>query len=160
MLGKKGTASELWAPDTILFWIVFGIVLGFVAIIFVLIVSKAGSEQAKINENLESLNLMQKFTKSTECFVYEKNEVVFQNTIDSGKFSQQTLDKCYLGNDKELPAFRLTLNSRTANILDIVKTANWNDNLQAEQKKQPKEILVYSQNKFHDGELIMEVQNA
>ena len=46
---KKGTAaSEMWAPDTILFWIIFGIVLGFVAVVFVLIISKSSAEKAKI----------------------------------------------------------------------------------------------------------------
>src|SRR3989338_9030464 len=102
---KKGTAaSEMWAPDTILFWLFYGIVLGFAAVFFVLIVSKSGSDQAAINEKL-------------------------------------------------YPAFKITLNSQTTNFYSTIKKKNWNDNREFEEKKAPKNMLLYSQNELHNGEI-------
>jgi len=93
--GKKGTASEMWAPDTILFWIIYGVVVGFVAVFFVILVSKMGFEQAKINENLESLNLMQRFFTSPSCFVYSKEGLILSKAIDVDKFSEEVINSCY-----------------------------------------------------------------
>ena len=109
-LGKKGTAaSEMWAPDTIIFWLIFGVVLGFAAIFFVLIISKIGSEQAKINENIESLFLMERLLKSPDCFAYFKDGVLIKS-IDADKFTDEQLDSCYTINENTIPAFKLILN--------------------------------------------------
>ena len=157
---KKGTAaSEMWAPDTILFWLFYGIVLGFAAVFFVLIVSKSGSDQVIINGNLESLNLMQRFFISPSCFIYNKDGIVLNRVIDTDKFNEARLNSCYNINEKLYPAFKITLNSQIANFYSTIKTKNWNDNREFEEKKAPKNILLYSQNKLHNGEIIIETQN-
>lgn len=159
--GKKGTAaSEMWAPDTIIFWIIFGIVLGFVAIIFVLIISKSGAEKAKIYENLESFNLMQRFLKSPNCFVFEKDEIFSVGIIDYDKFNEQRLSSCYKTDQSTFPAFRLILSSDTGDIFKTIKTSNWNDNRNFEEKTTPKSVMIYSQDKFLKGKIEIEVQNV
>ena len=159
-LGKKGTAApEMREPDTIIFWIIFGIVLGFVAIFFVIIVSKAGSEQAQINGNIESLFLMQRFFKSPNCFAYLKENVLLSGAIDADKFFDERLNDCYKVDEKEIPAFRLTLSSDSAAIFKVIKTSNWNDNRPFEEKQAPKNVLVYSQGKPYNGDMTIEIQN-
>ena len=157
---KKGTAaSEMWAPDTILFWIIFGIVLGFVAIFFVVTISKIGFEQAKINENLESLFLMQRFLKSQDCFAYSKEGTLSRAVIDADKFTEEMLSSCYIIAENTLPAFRLTLSLESAGISKAIKTKNWNDNRPFEEKKTPKNVVVHSGNKLQNGEILVEIQN-
>lgn len=159
-LGKRGTAaSEMFAPDTLLFYIFFGVVLSLSAVLFVLIVSKTGAEQAKINENLESLNLMQRFLKSPECFGYNKDGVAMNNVIDADKFDNERISDCYHVTENNAPAFKITLNSDTAKIFKSIKTKNWNDNREFEEKIKPRGVLVYSENKLHNGELTIEIQN-
>ncbi len=158
--GKKGTAaSEMWAPDTIIFWVIFGVVLGFVAIIFVLIISKSGAEKAKIYENLESFNLVQRFLKSPNCFVSENNGGFSIGIIDYDKFNEQRLSSCYKTNQGTFPAFRLILSSDTGDISKTIKTSNWNDNRNFEEKLTPKNIAIYHQNKMHKGKIEIEIQN-
>lgn len=157
--GKKGTASEMWAPDTIIFWIIYGVVVGFVAVFFVILISKMGSEQAKINENLESLNLMQRFFTSPNCFVYSKGGLVLGRVIDVDKFREETINNCYLIDENIISAFKITLRSGAANFYKTIKTRNWNDNRESEEERAPRNIIIYSQNKFYNGEITIEIQN-
>ena len=157
---KKGTAaSEMWAPDTILFWIIFGIVLGFVAVVFVLIISKSSAEKAKIYENLESLYLMQRFFKSPDCFIYDKEGNIRSSVIDFDKFNDERLNSCYKISGSILPAFRITLSSDVLRVSKSIKTSNWNDNRDYEEKITPKNIAIYYQNKMHKGKIEIEIQN-
>lgn len=159
---KRGMASEMFAPDTIIFWLIFGVILGFVAMFFVLIVSKAGSEQARINENLESLNLVQRFFKSPECFIYSKEGISMTRVIDAGKFTEENLNRCYKINENLFPAFRITLSSDSAKISKSIKTNNWNDNRESEERywKTQRDIFVYSQDRLYKGSILIDIQNV
>ena len=159
-IGKKGiAASEMWAPDTIIFWLIFGIVLGITAIFFILIVAKIGTNQAQISDNIESLFLMQRFFKSSSCFAYLKENVLLNGAIDADKFSEERLNDCYKVNEKTMPAFRLTLSLDSATIFKTIKTSNWNDNRPSEEKEAPKNVIVYFQEKPYNGDITIEIQN-
>ena len=159
---KKGTAaSEMWAPDTILFWIIFGVVLSIVGVFVVLAVFNTGSEQARIHDNLESLNLMQRFVKSPECFIYKKDGIVLNRVIDIEKYTEGNLGSCYNINEKVAPAFRLTLTSSEIVISEpTIKTTNWNDNRGFEEKLAPRGFTIFSDNKKYNGQLVIEIQNV
>ena len=159
-VNKKGTASEMFAPDTIIFWLIFGVVLGFVAIFFVIIISKTGSEQARISENLEMLNLISRFLESPNCFIYDKDGVLLNNVIDVDKFNDDRLSSCYKTIDNTFPAFRIILNSETAKISKTIKTKNWNDNRGTEMPLKPKNAALYSEGKIYNGEMTFEIQNV
>lgn len=161
IFNKRGTAaSEMWAPDTILFWILFGIALGFSIIFFNITLAKDAAAQSKINENLESLNLMQRFFESPYCFIYNKEGLLLNNVIDIDKFTEERLNSCYKIADNTLPAFSITLNSETAKISKVIKTKNWNDNREFEDRMPPKEVQIHSGDKIQNGEMIIEIQNA
>ena len=155
--GKRGTASEMWAPGKIIFWIIFDIMLGLTAVFFIIIVSKFGSGQATIQKNVESLNLMQRFFKSPGCFVYDKENLM--RVIDADKFNEQQLNNCYIINNNGMPAFKLNLKSEKAGVDKTAKTSNWNDNIGYEEKKTPQNMFVYSNGKLYNGEIIIEMQN-
>ena len=157
---KRGTAaSEMWSTDTILWWLLYGVVLGFTAVYFVLIVSKGGSEQAVINGNIESLNLVQRFFTSPTCFSYNRDGVISSRVIDADKFNEARLNSCYNTNENLIPAFKITLSSPAANFYSTIKTRNWNGNREFEQRNSPENVVLYSQNKFHNGEMTIEIQN-
>lgn len=155
--GKKGM-SEFFPPDTVLFWIMFGIVLGFVSVALVLIVSKSGAEKAKIYENLESLNLMQRFLKSPDCFIYNREGTVLYNTIDYEKFNEQRMNSCYSTTKNSFPAFRITLSSDEGGLFSSINTDNWNDNRNFEEKLK-RNVMVFMQNKLQKGRMEIEIQN-
>ena len=158
--GKKGVAaSEMWAPDTILFWILYGIVVAFIGVYFLIIVSKISPEQVKIRGNAEAFNLMQRFLKPASCFAYDGSGITSIRTIDYGKFSEDTLNNCYSIGGGKFTAFRLTLDSLSAGLTKTIKTKNWNDNRGAEARESPKDILVYGNNKLSNGEITIEMQN-
>lgn len=156
---KAVAASEMFAPDTIIFWIIFGVVLGFVAIIFVLLVSKSGAEKAKIYENLETLNLMQRFLKSPDCFIYSENGRAFTSQIGFDKFTDGRLNSCYSTSSKEMPAFRIILSSDIEDLNKAIKTTNWNENRNYEEKVS-REVQIVWQNKVQNGNIEVQVQNV
>lgn len=147
----------MFAPDTIMFWIIYGVVLGFVAIYFVIGISKLGYNQAQIHGNLESFFLKQRFFKSTNCFMTER-ESTGNNVIDFDKFNEERLGNCYRS-DASMPAFNLVLQSSNASIDKIIKTTNWNPNRVLEQRESPRNILVLYQGKIYNGVMIIEIQN-
>ncbi|MEK6984467.1 MAG: hypothetical protein AABX33_07880 [Nanoarchaeota archaeon] len=157
--GKKGSESEMWTSDTVLMWIVFGVVLGFTAVVFVLIISHSGAEKAKIYENLESLTLIQRFFTSPNCFIYESEGIMLPRAIDFEKFTEQRLNSCYNINQNNFPAFRLTLFLDTLIMSKTIKTSNWNDNRNFEEKTVPRNIAVFYQSKWQNGRVEIEIQN-
>ena len=156
--GKKGTESQMWPVDTEMWWLILCIALGVVAIFFVFIISKAGAEQAKINENLEALNLMKRFFESPNCFAYDRGGIA-SGVIDAEKFNEERLSSCYKINENLFPAFRITLISESAKISKSIKTKNWNENREAEEKKSPRDVLIYSGGKINNGAMLIEIQN-
>jgi hypothetical protein len=148
-------ATELWAADTFLWWIVFIIAVGFAAIGFSIFTYQIGSQQAQIRENLESYYAMQRFIKSPECFAYNPEGIIVPNAIDSAKFTESILQKCYDSESAKMPAFRLTLTGMPTPIM----TKNWNDKRQSELELKPTSVSTYSKGKISDGELKIEIQN-
>ena len=156
---SKKAESQMWAPDTVLFWIFYGIVLGFVAVFFVIIVAKTGSEQATIHGNLESIYLSQRFLKSPGCFSYKYDGILMGNTIDAKKFTSEQINSCYDLKNLEMTAFRITLSSSSTKYFESLMTKNWNPNRGYVQKLAPYNVLIYSDGKFYNGELTIEMQN-
>ncbi len=156
--GKKGSESQLWPIHTEPWWLLFCFVLTVAAIGFVFTVSKAGAEQSKIKENLESFILMQRFFESPACFVYEKGAIMNARSIDAEKFTEENLNSCYEPNENAAPAFRITLISDTAKISKVISTRNWNQNRQSEESKS-KDVPVYSGGKTSNGAMMIEIQN-
>lgn len=159
-MGKKGSESEMWTSDTIIFWMIFGFVMTFVAIIFVFIISKSGAEKASIYENLEVFNNLQRFLKSPECFVRDKDKIIAVGLIDYEKFNDERLNNCYMPNQNDFPAFKLTLISDDGMIYNSIKTRNWNSNRNFEEKMLPKDIIIFYQDKLHKGRMEIEAQNV
>lgn len=155
--GKR--ASEMWTADTILFFIIFGIVLGFTSVLFVFVISKTGAERAKIYENLETLNIMQRFLKSPDCFVYSKDGTILYGVIDFEKFNKQQLNACYDTKNYNFPAFKLKLTSNSGELSSSINTLNWNENREFEEKRSPRGLMIYFQGKLQKGRMEIEIQN-
>ncbi len=153
---KNKKASEFFAPDTFVFWIIYGIVLALVAVFFVIKVNKIGSSQSQIYEKIETYFLIQRFYSSRECFIQDQSH----SLIDLDKFTQDTLHNCYKVSDGSMPAFKIRLVSTDTNFDKTIKTSNWNINFGAEERKSPRDRLVTSQNKIYNGVVTIEIQNA
>ena len=156
---SKKSESQMWAPDTAIFWIIYGIILGFVAVFFVIIVAKTGSEQVTIYGNLESMYLSQRFLKSPDCFFYNNDGILMANVIDAKKFNSEHVNSCYDPKDSGMAAFRITLNSPSIASFDPLMTKNWNSNLGYELRLSPYNVLVYADGKLYNGEITIEMQN-
>ncbi|MBI2541386.1 hypothetical protein HYV80_01630 [Candidatus Woesearchaeota archaeon] len=152
-------ASELWVANKILFWIIFGIVLGFSSITFVYMISKTGAERATVYENLESLSLLQRFLKSPDCFTYGNEENALYLALDYEKFNDEQLNKCYSFKQGSPPAYRITLTSESGDIVKSIKTANWNINRDFEEKRAPANVMIRRQDELQKGRMEIETQN-
>lgn len=156
---SRKAESQMWAPDTVLFWIFYGIILGFAAVFFVIIVAKTGSEQATIYGNLESMYLSQRFLKSPDCFIYNNDDILMANVLDSNKFNSEHINNCYDPKSSGMVAFRITLNSPSIASFEPLMTKNWNPNTGYELRLSPYNVLVYANGKLHNGEITIEMQN-
>ena len=155
--GKKG--SQFWPADTFPFTIFFIFVSTISALFLVILFSNDASSQSIVNGNLESFNLAARFLSSQKCFSYEHNGIQSGYVIDSSKFAIDRFNDCYKVPEGKFPAFRIRLVSATGGIDSTIKTINWNDNRGHEQKNLPLDVIIYSNNMLHNGEMSIEIQN-
>lgn len=160
MWNKKGQSNEMWGPDTFLFWIVFGVAMGFAAAYFIVLVDSQQSKRSVIPEGVETTTLVERFTNSPHCFALANQENNFVNpgVIDMTKFTQPRLNVCmeHIGNTD--PSFKLRLRSRTTSVDEVIQTTNWNPNRPVE-RRIPKTVQIAKDGKTFNGELTIEVQN-
>ena len=154
--GKKAQAGSQNWPVEFGFYIILIFVVGLVALIFAISLSNKGIAKTKIDEEVESINIIQRFLESPECFVEDSDGVVLNNVIDTNKFNDERLNSCFSISNANYPAFKLMLKS--ASFEKEIRTSNWNGNRPLEKSK-TKQILVYSEGKTINGELKIEIQN-
>lgn len=162
MKNKKGTAgSQNWVMDTFGFYIIFIFIVSLAAIFFAYSISGKASTKTKINEEVEHLNLIQRFLESPECFIMDSESILLYNIIDVNKFSEGRLNSCYQLSNGNYLAFKLRLKSTSPAIFyeKEIQTSNWNSNRPFEKRMAPKQVLISSEGKKANGELTIEIQN-
>ena len=155
---KNKKANENFGIDSVFFYIITGVAIGFVAIFFVISMSKYSSTQATIPSGIEKDFLIERFLKSEKCFVSSKFFGA-RNIIDVSKFTQESIDNCYPYSKEKIPAFQLQLISGDLMFDKRIKTFNWNDNRDISERKPPRTLFVDSNSKTSNGVMIIEIQN-
>ncbi len=157
-MDKKATITADKAP----FYVIFGILITGLFILFLVIVNSYSSNSAEIPPGLERYVFIQRFFNSGECFAYNNNLRAYPGILDWSKFSDENKDKimknCFnitLESEKKVMAFRLTLEI-DANTKREVKTPNWGQNF-GFQERELKKVLVYKDNKLQQANLYIEV---
>lgn len=160
-LHNSKKSRELWTPDTFPFWMVFTIILGFSAILFLWIITPFVAKTAEIPEGVETYILIQRFINSPDCFTYTEKDTerVYQKIIDWERFSDENLKKCYQTDSKEKPAFKLTLSIPKTDITQSIETPNWREGYFIKER-QFKDVFVKYENKIHKTRLILDIQNV
>jgi len=149
--------KAIYAADTAPFMIIFVLFVSVIFIVSLFLFNSHSISKVEIPEGLDSYLLSQRFLRSPECFIYEDiSGRVNALTLDLSKFNQQTLNKCYQGNEKT-PSFRLKLTYQDQEL--ILQTNNWNSE-QSFERAPIKNIFVQSNNKKINGKLSIEVQNV
>jgi hypothetical protein len=157
IFGKKGT-EEMWAPTDMIFFLIFGVLLGFTAVYFVIIVANDSSEVSKVKEGLESYFLQDMLLKSPNCF----GTADYDTSLDYNKFTSSRMEMCLGHTSTNDPALKATITSLAKNIPNIqnpAMTNNWNDNRPKEQQEKPKGVLIPYMGNDYDAEVLIEIQN-
>lgn len=161
--GKKGSESEMWAPTDMPFWIISGVVLGFTAIIFFILVSSSGVESATIKGNLKSYFLIERLLSSKNCFAFydDASGATHKGVLDYKKFNDLQLDNCMSGLASGDIAFRITLTSSesAAGLPKTIKSKNWNENRQIEKREGSKKVVISHNGNLFNGDVSIEMQN-
>lgn len=115
------------------YWMFYAVAVGLVALVIVKMANINVAEASRIPDDLEDeLVLIPKFYNSEDCFVY-KDDVGRVNTkvIDSKKFTQENLDKCFPSSNIKY-AFSLSLEQKLVGEgpiwrfgTELVNTFNW-----------------------------------
>ena len=160
---KNKRGAEFWPATKFLFWMLFGVILAFTAIAFVIYITSSGENIAKIRANLESYFLAERFLKSENCFVYYDPEIkrAYPGIIDYEKFTDAQLNNCINAITQDEISFRITLAS-SAQIEGLpltIKTRNWNENRPVESREQPRRVLIFHSNNYYNGDMTIEIQN-
>ena len=159
-MDKKGT----YAADTAPFYVVFGIVINVLFIVFMVLVYSYASKSAEIPQGLERYIFIQRFFNSEECFTYSNNARAYPGILDWNKFSDENKDnvmaKCFniaydTETQKKAISFKLTLKI-DEDTKQIVTTPNWGLNF-GFKEQETKKVLVYYNNKLQKAKLVIEV---
>ena len=160
---KNKRGAEFWPATKFLFWMLFGVILAFTAIAFVIYITSSGEDITKIRANLESYFLVERFLKSENCFVFYDNNIkkTYTGTIELRKFTDEQLNNCINSITQEELAFRITLSSsvQLEELPATIKTRNWNDNRPIEKREQSRRVLILYSNNYYNGDMTIEIQN-
>ncbi len=151
-------ATELWIPSTMLFLIIFVVVLGFSMVAFYMIANSFISRNLEAPGQVEKYILVERFYNSPECFAYKDDSGrTYHNLIDSIKFKNNVMNSCISANNYKY-AFKLELEEQGNFERKVVTTSNWIEGIKFE--IETKNILVYSDNKIKNAKLLVYIQNA
>lgn len=149
---KKGS-KEFWAADTWPFYLIFGIIINSVFILFLLGTNSIAEAGTRIPENLEELTLSTGFLFSEDCFLYTSdNGITRAYKLDFSMFDSNRLDRCV----ESKQAFRLTLKFDDEE--STIQTKNWNDDKDVKKREPVKHITVFKDNNFVKADLFIELQ--
>lgn len=160
MNNKRGTAgTQNWPMELGLIYLFFIFIVSLVAIFFAYSISGQASAKTRISEDVELLNLAQRFLESPECFMAD-HESGSSLIMETAKFNENRLNDCYkIGNPNYL-AFRLRLKSTSQSPYEKeISTINWNGNRPFEKRIAPRPVLFLLEGKIMNGEFTIEVQN-
>ena len=140
-----------------LFYVIFSFLAAIVFMAIVYISSSNGAEIASIPSGVENYFITQRFVASPLCFALQDAETkrVYPWVIDSEKFSEENLNRCYSALDTKVKAYRLTLTYGTEK--KTISTKNWEGFLKRAETKQ---VFVSSKGDIKTGEIFMEMQDA
>lgn len=153
-LGKKGQAG--YTPDTSIFYLVFGIVISFLMVFFMIIIFSHLKDTAQIPKGLEEFSAIERFL-SNECFA--SNDINEPKTLSWEKFTKEKIDKCY-NVDKESKKIAFTLRLQIQDKVKEIETNNWNKEIGPQRIKSPLDVNVNYKNETRKGKLIISEQNV
>jgi len=151
---KKGA----YEADTTPFYIIFGIIVSVLFILFVFIVSNYSTDAATPPEGLEEYLQVQRFLRSPDCFTYEDIAGrTYPLIFDWEKFTQARLTTCFITKGlTNINAFRLRLSFDQGN--KNIQTDNWDDESNLDKSEAPKKVFVYFNNQIYEGQFTLGVQ--
>src|SRR3989338_5967194 len=158
MKNKRGTAgSQNWPTELFGFYLPFIFVVSLAAILFAFSITNKASAKTRISEDVEILNLMQRFLESPDCFIMISESIVSSGVIDASKFNEDRLNSCYKVGNANYIAFKLRLKSTSQLAYEKeIRGINWNDNRPPE-KKMSRQVLIFLEGKTVNGELSIEI---
>lgn len=152
LLKNKKAEKEFWAADTWPFYLIFGIIVNSVFILFLLGTNSIAEADTRIPENLEELTISTGFLFSENCFLYSDKDLARAYKLDFSKFKEENLNKCV----KSEQAFRLTLKFEDEK--NTIKTNNWIDDRDVKKREPVKHVTVFKDDSFVKADLIIELQ--
>ena len=156
---KKAVESQFFVPGTIIFWIIFTFFVGISAIFFKVMLTAQALDLSKVQEGVETLNLIGRFTKSPYCFLQYDDEVVSYRIIDINKFNEDKLNSCFTISCFNFPAFKITIKSEPIRLSRTYNTNNWDEKVSVKQSTEDIQIKIKFNNKIYNGLMKIEMQN-
>ena len=155
MMDKKG----MYAADTAPFYLIFGIVITVLFMLFMWIVSTHAYAKIKIPRGVEEAGVETRFANS--CFGYrDRSGTTHSVIIDFALFDDMVLEECYNTDSENKPAYKLRLKvfgQSSISTIPEVKTKNWEDSIGMDRRTK-KRALVYYNEEVNRGEIGKEVQ--
>ena len=153
LLKNKRAEREFWAADTWPSYIIFGIIINIVFILFLLGLNSIAEAETGISGNLEEFTISSGFLFSKDCFLYNPdNEAARAYKLDFNKFNANNLNNCV----QSRQAFRSTLKFDEGE--SSIKTINWKEDKEVKRRESPKQVVVFKDNKLIKAKLIIELQ--
>lgn len=155
-IAKNRKATENWAPDTMIFFILFVIAIGLSTIALLVIIDSFIIKNLEIPKNVEETLLIERFYNSPDCFAYaDGNGRVHSKTIDWSKFNEANrMEKC-LASRNYNHRFRLEIESVLGK--KTIASSDWVEAKNLDVLK--KEVFVYNGNDVNQGKLSIFIKN-
>ncbi|MBW2988950.1 hypothetical protein KY358_01390 [Candidatus Woesearchaeota archaeon] len=155
-LHKKGIS--FYPGGSLIPYIIFGIALSIMLIIFMLAIYNQVESSASIPEGIEEFSYIERFF-SDDCFALDR--INNPKTIEFSRFTEENLHSCYdVGDKSKKIAFKLELKLPKEKKIGpkVIRSRNWDEKISTKRKTMKMDISY--NNEIIGGELIISEQNA
>ena len=110
-----------------LYWGISSIILALLALSLVITAMNFRAHILSTPEKLESSILSSRFLNSPQCFAYQDSvtQRIYPRLIDLNRFTDKTINNCYLSNTTKGYNFQLLLRNLETNQEQTIQTSEW-----------------------------------
>ena len=152
---SKRAETELWAMDTHLFWLLFGIILTITTTVVMIIVKSQFVEYTKVPGELPPYLIADRLLFSGACFSTQSTGPL---AIDASRLTTPNFNSCLQGNSNSPAPHRLSFFSADQSFRKIITTSSWNEAKPVISRESFGPISVLSEGTFISAEVFLERQ--
>ncbi len=152
-------SSEFWAPYTMLFWILFGVLLSATTLVFMYLIASTSAQNVLVPKDFEERIIFDRLLSSPTCFAAEGKETKNMPLIlDTSKITTNQLSLCFSSLPSVGKAYQFMIMQPEQKYSKTITTVNWQENRPISKQLSLGKVNMLIDKKMYEGEVSIGIQ--